>query len=392
MSRSINPTPQFFDADGDPLSGGLMYFFESGTNTAKTTFSDINETIANTQPLVLTGDGRLPNCFFTGSAKQVLTDSDDVELWSRDPVSSLETTNFGAAWDATTIYDANSVVTLSGVFYVSLTNGNQNNNPASSPTNWTQFDLLKRWNTNETYAIGDPVTLSGKFYLSLTASNAGNQPDTSPVNWQSTSSATVTVQTFTSSGTWNKPTGVSYIIVEVIGGGGGGGGNDTALSSSGGGGGGGGYARVVLSAASLTSETVTVGGGGAGGAAGNNNGVAGVTSSFGSLCVATGGAAGQVASSDVSPLGGIGTTGDMLVAGSAGLPDQDTGGVGANRSSPGGASAFGSGGASLFNSGNGASGRDFGGGGAGGYNDGVSAGNRAGGNGATGLVIVTEYY
>ena len=36
---------QYLDNAGDPLSNGKLYFYESGTTTPKTTYSDINNSI-----------------------------------------------------------------------------------------------------------------------------------------------------------------------------------------------------------------------------------------------------------------------------------------------------------------------------------------------------------
>ena len=67
MTRFTNPTPKYTDQSGEFMPYGLLYFYDSGTNTDKTTFADVNETIANTQPLVLNGDGSVPNCFYSAS-------------------------------------------------------------------------------------------------------------------------------------------------------------------------------------------------------------------------------------------------------------------------------------------------------------------------------------
>lgn len=185
MARYISPVPQYLDAAGDPLALGKLFFFVSGTNDDLATFADVNETIPNTQPVLLTGDGRAPNIFYSGAAKVILTDQDDVQIWSKDPVTSGgESGTIGDDWDAISIYQINSVVDFSGVLYVSIINQNQNQNPATSPEAWTEFDLLKRWNPNETYKIGDPVTIGGNLYVSTVDSNLNNDPltDLGP-NW-----------------------------------------------------------------------------------------------------------------------------------------------------------------------------------------------------------------
>jgi len=90
---------------------------------------------------------------------------------------------------------------------------------------------------------------------------------------------------FTSSGTWNKPSGVNVVAIQVLGGGGAGGENNSNSIQGGGGGGGGAYA--IYNAANLSnSYTVTVGSGGVGVS------VSGGASSFGNIVVGNGGAGG----------------------------------------------------------------------------------------------------
>ena len=61
------------------------------------------------------------------------------------------------------------------------------------------------------------------------------------------------MQVFTSSGTWNKPAGVRYIHVQVIGGGGGGSGHGES-------GGSGGYSEEIIDVQSISSVSVSVSG------------------------------------------------------------------------------------------------------------------------------------
>ncbi len=49
------------DSSGNPLSGGQIFFYESGTTTKLDTYSDTSLTTANSNPVVLGSDGRLPN-------------------------------------------------------------------------------------------------------------------------------------------------------------------------------------------------------------------------------------------------------------------------------------------------------------------------------------------
>lgn len=108
-------------------------------------------------------------------------------------------------------------------------------------------------------------------------------------------------QEFTSSGTWTKPAGVTFLYVECVSGGGGGGSGQRGAAGTirgGGAGGAGGkfVSRWMPASLAGSTETITVGSGGVGGAARTTdqngaNGGTGGSSSFGSLLItpATGG-------------------------------------------------------------------------------------------------------
>lgn len=121
------------------------------------------------------------------------------------------------------------------------------------------------------------------------------------------------MQTFTSSGTWTRPSGITKVIVEVQGGGGSGNESDnTARDYCAGGAGG--YAKKLIDVSSISTATITVGSGGAGI---NNvvNGNAGGDSvwSDGTNTV-TGGGGGASSASGSS--GGTASGGDLNINGS----------------------------------------------------------------------------
>ena len=182
MARFGDLDTQYFDAQGDPLVEGKIYFYESGTTTPKITYADINNSIPNTNPVVLTAAGRQPNIFFDGVAKAVLTDRNEVQIVSRDPVGETAT-DFGDEWVATKIYGATDVVLGSdGVYYRSLVNGNQNNNPVTSSGFWTLLYSVE-WNAGVTYQVGALVTYDGEQYQSLQSSNINQNPSTASSYW-----------------------------------------------------------------------------------------------------------------------------------------------------------------------------------------------------------------
>ena len=64
MAVNLSPIgngQQFFDNTGLPLNGGLIYTYQAGSSTPLATYTDVNGTIANSNPIVLDSSGRLPN-------------------------------------------------------------------------------------------------------------------------------------------------------------------------------------------------------------------------------------------------------------------------------------------------------------------------------------------
>jgi hypothetical protein len=129
------------------------------------------------------------------------------------------------------------------------------------------------------------------------------------------------VQTFTATGTYVVPAGVTQVEVELWGGGAGSYASYSTVPS--GGGAGGGYARKRVG--NLTpgqTVTVTVASGGIGGTASGGAPTAGGTTSFGTYVSATGGNLNSMATVS-NPLngatpGGIGVGGDVNISGSSG--------------------------------------------------------------------------
>ena len=207
----------------------------------------------------------------------------------------------------------------------------------------------------------DPTSASKRVTIQLNANNNGPTSCT----------------TFTSSGTWTRPSWCTKVVVEVVGAGGG----AAGYSESGGAGG---YASEIINSPADT-VTVTVGGGGDSVqyyAAGGNGG----TSSFGGYCSASGGYGSNRNQSHSGGVGGVGSGAHVNIQGGGG-----TGHTNSNASgSPakGGASYMGGGAGDNRNAsnskvGNGAPGS----GGPGARGD----TNWRGAPGESGIVIVWEY-
>jgi hypothetical protein len=194
----------------------------------------------------------------------------------------------------------------------------------------------------------------------------------------------IDVQTFTSGGTWTKPSRGRVAMIECWGGGGGGGRNAAA-----GGGGGGLYVSAWIPLSSLgATETVSVGAGGAGiSSATIGSGSSGGNSMFGSLVTSYGGQGGIAGTIPTNPGGGGGGNGDGV-----NNTGKNGGGGGSYTGSPAKASPSaggggGSGSSVILNSGGDST---EGGGGGGGYRGGGGnfglggASVRAGSGGAAG--------
>ncbi len=80
---------QFFDNNGVPLAGGLLYTYQAGSSTPLATYADNGGTIPNPNPIVLNSSGRSPTeiWMFTGySYKLVLQTAANVTLQTLDNI------------------------------------------------------------------------------------------------------------------------------------------------------------------------------------------------------------------------------------------------------------------------------------------------------------------
>ena len=76
-----------FDGNGDPVPGAKAAFYLSGTLTLIDVYEDDAATILSTNPVIADANGALPQRFFNGQAKVVITTADDVEIATLDPVA-----------------------------------------------------------------------------------------------------------------------------------------------------------------------------------------------------------------------------------------------------------------------------------------------------------------
>lgn len=92
MGRYTHPKVQWIDQNGDPLAGGKLYFYTTGTSTPKDTYTTEALSVANANPVVADSTGTWSDIWLgSGDYKVVLKDQNDVQIWSADPVNESGT-------------------------------------------------------------------------------------------------------------------------------------------------------------------------------------------------------------------------------------------------------------------------------------------------------------
>ena len=82
---------QFFDNNGVPLAGGLLYTYSAGTTSPLATYTTSSGVTPNTNPIVLDAAGRPAGEIWLSPVayKLVLKTSAGVQLWSMDNITGL---------------------------------------------------------------------------------------------------------------------------------------------------------------------------------------------------------------------------------------------------------------------------------------------------------------
>lgn len=98
---------QQFDAQGRPLAGGFLYFYQSGTTTPQSAYQDSSLTIAHPNPITLDAAGRVPVFYLAdGAIKIRLSDSGGVTIIAADNllvIGPSSGSGGSASVDATTV-------------------------------------------------------------------------------------------------------------------------------------------------------------------------------------------------------------------------------------------------------------------------------------------------
>jgi microcystin-dependent protein len=88
----------FINGNGAPLAGGSITFYVPGTTTLKDTWSDAGQTVLNSNPLLLDGNGSA-TIYGAGTYRQVVKDRNGNLLW--DKLTSDTSAAGAASWGGT---------------------------------------------------------------------------------------------------------------------------------------------------------------------------------------------------------------------------------------------------------------------------------------------------
>ena len=96
LSPFANPGAQFFDDNGDPLSGGKIFTYAAGTTTPKATYTDYTGGTAHANPIILDAAGRPPSevwLAYGDAYKFILKDSLDTLIGTFDHIDGIPPVN-----------------------------------------------------------------------------------------------------------------------------------------------------------------------------------------------------------------------------------------------------------------------------------------------------------
>ena len=132
----LEPGFRVTDANGDPVSGAKLKFYDSGTTTPKTVYADsalstsLGSTVTCDSGGYPTSDGSTKTLIWTGTAsyKVVITDANDATIATHDGITgAIDSTTIGGsgsgAWE-TSVTTLATDTTLDSTYYGKLIQAN----------------------------------------------------------------------------------------------------------------------------------------------------------------------------------------------------------------------------------------------------------------------------
>jgi len=150
---------QYFDANGEPLAGGKLYTYYSGTTNPQATYTDWTGTTANANPVVLDSRGEANVYWLNNLYTVMLRDADNSLVYTQDgvaPAFSQGNLIYKGTWDAdTNDPELVSSIGITGDYYVVDVTGE------------TELDGIASWEVGDWVVFGAiawekiPLSISG---------------------------------------------------------------------------------------------------------------------------------------------------------------------------------------------------------------------------------------
>ena len=166
MARLGGIDSQYFNANGDPLSGGKLFFYDTGTLNLKTTYSNAAMTTPNANPVILDAAGVPGDIFFAGTAKIVLKDADDVQIRVVDPVDACcaEGGGGGGLYVIDTTVKTSNFTGVAGNYYIAgpLSEGTVTMTLPASPSAGDIVGIRHFDQTTQAFVLGNGSRIEGE--------------------------------------------------------------------------------------------------------------------------------------------------------------------------------------------------------------------------------------
>jgi len=156
LSALAGAGQQFFDNNGNPLSGGKLYSYAAGTTTPKTTYTSITGLTAHTNPIVLDSAGRVATgeIWLTANEiyKFVLKTSVEVTIATWDNITGINGTGLATNAD---------LVEYDPPFTGALTSGYSVEDKLAQIVSVQDFGAVGNGVTNDSVAINNAISSFG---------------------------------------------------------------------------------------------------------------------------------------------------------------------------------------------------------------------------------------